>query len=384
MKLINKIEPISFASPFYGQAEINAVTDVIKSKWIVGGKNLVEFENKFSKLCNMPHAIGVSSWTTGAFLVLKAWGIGQNDEVLVPSLTFIASVNVIVHTGATPVFVDIHKDTWNIDPKDLEMKITKKTKAIIAIDQIGLPCDMDEINKIAKKYNLKVLEDAACAFGSVNAGRPVGSLCEVSVFSLHARKIITTGEGGMIVTSNENFSKKLKQLRHQGMSITDFERQNLSPTVFESYPEIGYNFRLTDLQAALGLAQLKSMDYILQKRKKIAENFNCYFLKHKWFQCPKILKNCVPNWQSYQLKLNSIAPFSRNELMEILFEYGIPCKRGVMASHLELPYQILNAHLPITEEVAQSTIQIPIHPSLTDKQQTWIIDVFEKITNQYS
>src|SRR5262249_21459543 len=213
-------------------------------------------ERRLAGACGARHGVGVSSWTTGAFLVLRAWGIGPGDEVIVPSLTFIATVNVIRHVGATPVFADVDPATYNLDPEDAARKITQRTRAIMPVDQIGLPCDIDAFNALARPHGLRVLDDAACAFGSRNDGRPVGSLAEVTVFSLHARKVITTGEGGMIVTDDGAFAERLRRLRHQGMSLSDFARHNARPTVFEDYPEIGYNFRITDIQAAIGLAQL--------------------------------------------------------------------------------------------------------------------------------
>ena len=294
---LNKWPSIKFSTPYFGEEEALAAADVIRSQWVVGGSKLLELEQRFAELSGTSYGVGVSSWTTGAFLVLKALGIGPGDEVLVPSLTFIASVNVIIHAGAQPVFVDVDPITWNIDPVDLETKISAKTKLIIPVDQIGLPCDMDAINAIAKRRNLFVLQDAACSFASTNQGRPVGSLCEVSIFSLHARKIITTGEGGMIVTANKSLAERLKRMRHQGMSLSDFERHGSSPTMFETYPEVGYNFRMTDIQAAIGLCQLDRLNDILEKRQQLARRYNDFFANHPHFDCPKVLQNCESNWQ---------------------------------------------------------------------------------------
>jgi perosamine synthetase len=374
----NKLEQIKFSSPYYGEEEVNAVAEVIRSQWIVGGSKLLELERRFAEISGASYGVGISSWTTGAFLVLKALGIGPGDEVIVPSLTFIASVNVIVHAGATPVFADVDPETWNIDPVDIERKITPKTKLILPVDQIGIPCNMDAINELAENKNLMVLEDAACAFASRNRGRPVGSLCDITIFSLHARKIITTGEGGMIVTTNKLLAEKLKRLRHQGMSLSDFDRHQSSPTLFETYPEIGYNFRMTDIQAAIGLKQLDRLENILTRRLHIAERYHAYFKNYDWISCPKIEKDLQPNWQSYQLKLQKNAPLNRNMLMESLYKRGIPTRRGVMASHLEAPYLSLKARLPVTDDLAASSLQLPIHPALTDDQQDYIFEIFSE------
>lgn len=378
------MDAIKFSLPYFGEEEALAAADVVRSNWVVGGPKLQQLEQRFAELSGAPYGVGVSSWTTGTFLVLHALGIGPGDEVIVPSLTFIASVNVIKHAGATPVFVDVDPNTWNIDPKDIERKITPKTKLILPVDQIGIPCDMDTINQIAKKNNIIVLEDAACAFSSRNGGRPVGSLCDITIFSLHARKIVTTGEGGMIVTTDPLLAERLKRLRHQGMSTSDYDRRDALPTVFESYPEVGYNFRLTDVQAAIGLKQLDRLDDILKKRADIANNYQRYFAKHPWFETPKIAAGFETNWQSYQIKVRDGAPLARNALMDTLFKQGIPTRRGVMASHREKPYLSLNAQLPVTESIADTTLQLPMHPALTSDQQHFILNVFDDITATFA
>ena len=192
------MKSIAFARPFFGAEEEAAAAAVIRSGWVVGGPRLAEFEQRFAALCGAEHAIGVSSWTTGGFLVLKAMGLAPGDEVIVPSLTFIASVNVISHCGATPVFADIDPLTYNVDPDDVERRIGPRTRAILPVDQIGLPCEIDRIMAIADRHRLMVIQDCACSFGSRFRGCMVGGLAPISVFSLHARKVVTTGEGGMI------------------------------------------------------------------------------------------------------------------------------------------------------------------------------------------
>lgn len=370
---------ISFARPDLGIEEQQAAAETIASGWIVGGPRLAEFERRFSAACGAQHAIGVSSWTTGAFLVLHAWGIGPGDEVIVPSLTFIASVNVIRHTGATPVFVDIDPRTFNIDIRDAERKITPRTRAILPVDQLGLPCDIDAVNKLAAQYGLKVLDDAACAFASRNAGRPVGSLAGITVFSLHARKVVTTGEGGMIVTDDEALAARLRMLRHQGMSLSDHTRHGLRPTVFETYPEIGYNFRITDIQAAIGLKQLDRLDAMLARRRSVAERYCQALAGHPSLMPPYVPPGIEPNWQSYQVTVRRNSRMTRDAFMDALFDQGVPTRRGVMASHLEVPYQSLRASLPATEEVASSTFQLPMHSCLASEHIAHIIAALAKV-----
>jgi perosamine synthetase len=372
---------IAFTKPYMDDAEANAAAGAIRSHWIVGGPRLAEFETRFAALCNVKHAIGASSWTTGAFLVLHAWGIGPGDEVLVPSLTFIASVNVIAHTGATPVFVDIDPQTWNIDPSDVERKITPRTKVIMPIDQIGLPSDIDAINIIARRHGLRVLEDAACAFASRNSGRPIGALADVTVFSLHARKVVSTGEGGIITTDDDDFAERVRRLCHQGMSLSAYARHSASPTVFENYPEVGFNFRITDIQAAVGNAQLDKLPAILELRAQIAKRYNEYLHDHPLFIPPYVPEGMQHNWQTYMIAMRPRCGLERNAVMEWLFERGIPTRRGVMASHLEPPYRAGGAKLPHTETAEASTLQLPMHPSLTSTEQDYILEKLSELSS---
>jgi perosamine synthetase len=363
----------------FGPEEEEAVAAVIRSGWVVGGSRLAEFETRFAERCAAQHAVGVSSWTTGAFLVLKALGIGPGDEVIVPSLTFIASVNVIVHAGATPVFADIDPATFNIDPDDVARKITPRTKALLPVDQIGLPCDIDAILALAERHGLHVIQDAACSFASRTHGRPVGSMAPVSVFSLHARKVVTTGEGGMIVTNDEALAKRLRRLRHQGMSLTDYERHSGSPTNFETYPEIGYNFRITDLQAAVGLCQLARLDTMLANRRRIAQRYSGRLASSDAIVPPHVPDGLEPNWQSYQVSVRPAAPLSRNEIMEALHAKGIATRRGVPASHQEPPYRGMCARLPCTDHAAANCLQLPMHAGMTEAEADEVLDALDEV-----
>ena len=372
-------DPIAFSRPYLGEEEVQAAAAVLRSGWIVGGARLAAFERRFAELCGAAEAVGVSSWTTGGFLVLHSLGVGQGDEVIVPSLTFIASVNVVRHAGATPVFADVDLATYNIDPADVARKITGRTRAILPVDQVGLPCDIDAINEIAARYGISVIDDAACAFGSRNRNRPVGSLAEVTIFSLHARKVVTTGEGGMIVTNDRTLAERLRRLRHQGMSLSDFARHNASPTMFEEYPEIGYNFRITDIQAAIGLAQLDRLNDLLARRRAVAECYQRALAGHSFLIPPHVPTELTPNWQSYQIALRPGGPLARNTVMERLHAMGIPTRRGVMASHLEPPYRDMGAVLPNSERLAATTLQLPMHPALTLAQQDRVVAALDAI-----
>ncbi|CAL78882.1 putative DegT/DnrJ/EryC1/StrS aminotransferase family protein [Bradyrhizobium sp. ORS 278] len=366
--------PIQFALPYFGPEEAAAAAAAVQSGWVVGGPRLRELETAFADHCGVSHGVGVSSWTTGAFLVLKTLGIGPGDEVLVPSLTFIATVNAIVHVGATPVFVDVHPGTYNIDPADIPEKITSRTRAILPVDQLGLPCDIDEISRIASANDLLLIADAACSFGSAFRGVAVGSQATITIFSLHARKIITTGEGGMIVTNDGDFAERLRRQRHQGMSLSDYQRHGQLPTMFETYPEVGYNFRITDVQAAIGVAQLARLPEMLRLRREIAQHYLSRLDGHPDLIMPLVPDHVTPNWQSFQIRLREGARLTRNQLMERLHERGVPTRRGVMASHMEPPYRSHCAILPVTELLARQCLQLPMHPRLTADQIDFIAD----------
>jgi len=371
--------PIQFSRPFMDEREASAAADAIRSGWIVGGPRLSELEAKMAAYAAAAEGIGASSWTTAAFLVLHAWGIGPTDEVIVPSLTFIASVNVVRHVGARVVFADIDPTTWNVDPADVARKITARTRAILPIDQIGLPCDIDAINELARPRGIKVLQDAACSFASRSHGRPIGNLADATVFSLHARKVVTTGEGGMVLTDDRKLAERLRRLRHQGMSLSDYQRQGASPTLFESYPEVGFNYRITDIQAAVGLAQFDKLPEILARRRAIAERYSRHLGNHALLRPPHVPEGLEPNWQSYQVQLRPQARLGRNEMMERLHAKGIPTRRGVMASHLEAPYQAERADLPHTEHAAATTLQLPMHPGLGDDQVERVLAAIDEI-----
>jgi perosamine synthetase len=377
------LNPIAFSRPYFGAEEERAALSTLRSGWIVGGARLAEFEEQFAARCGARHAVGTSSWTTGAFLVLKAWGIGPGDEVIVPSLTFIASVNIIAHAGATPVFAEIDPRTWNIDPADVVKKIGPRTRAIIAIDQLGLPCEIDSIHEVARRHGLLVLQDAACAIGSEYRGKPVGSLSQVSVFSLHARKVLTTAEGGMIVTNDEPLRNRMRLLRQQGMSLSDFARHAGPPTTFETYPEIGYNFRITDIQAAIGLSQMARLNEMLRLRRRVAERYIEGLARHPFIALPFVPGHVQPNWQSFQVRVRAGSALTRNAVMERLHGRGIPVRRGVMASHREAPYREPSVHLPNTVAAADNCLQLPMHPGLEDDQVGHILASLDDLARNH-
>ncbi|MBI3397184.1 DegT/DnrJ/EryC1/StrS family aminotransferase [Candidatus Woesebacteria bacterium] len=366
---------IPLTRPLFGREELKAVGNVLDSGWVTQGPRVNEFEDAVCAYTGAKYGVATTSATTSLFLSLYLLGIGPGDEVIVPSFSFIATANVVVHVGAKPVFIDIDPNTYNLDPKLIEKLITKKTKAIIPVDQVGLPAEHDLIKKIANKHNLHIVEDAACALGSSYNGKKIGSFSELTGLSFHPRKCVTTGEGGMILTNNLGYARKLKMLRHHGMAISDVARNVSNKVIHETYPFIGFNFRITDIQAAVGVEQLKRLDAILESRNKKAEVYTNAFTNSKNIIPPFVPKNVIPNWQSYIIRLRKNKKIKRDGLMQKLFDFGIASRRGVMSSHLETPYKKMYPKLRLAESEAASleTLTIPLFPQMTKKEQAFVI-----------
>ncbi|MFC1555367.1 DegT/DnrJ/EryC1/StrS family aminotransferase [candidate division KSB1 bacterium] len=374
---------IPITKPFFDDREQTAAAEVINSGWVAQGPKTEEFEKQLSDYIGCKYSIGVSSGTTALHLCLIALGIGNGDEVIVPSYSFIASANVILHAGAVPVFVDIDPRTYNLDPDKIREKITGNTRAIIAVHQVGLPADLDEINQIAKQNGLFVIEDAACAIGSEYRSVKIGCSDNLVCFSFHPRKVITTGEGGAISSNNDSLEEKIRILRNQGMSRPAHNRHTSDSIEFEQFPVIGYNYRITDIQSAIGIIQLSKLNEIIEKRRKLADRYNKAFENNKYLTPPFIPDDMKTTYQSYILRISDSCPISRNEIMQKLMENGIAAKRGIQAIHTELFYvdKFRNLSLPETEKAVDSTLIIPLYPQMTDEEQEYVINIFNKIFN---
>jgi perosamine synthetase len=376
------LKTIPVARPSFGVSEEKAILEVLRSGWVSQGPRVAEFERKFAQYVGAAHAVAVSSCTTGLHLALLAAGVKPGDEVLCPSLSFIATANVIVHTGATPIFVDIDSSTYNVDPACIERSITSRTRAILVVHQIGLPSPLSEICQIAASHGLVVIEDAACAIGSQYQGRPIGSPHgSMACFSFHPRKILTTGEGGMITTADEKLAGRLRTLRQHAMTVSDLTRHSSSQVVAESYDEVGYNYRMTDIQAAIGLVQLERLDDMLARRRQLASRYSQRLSQIEWLVPPFVPTDYHHNFQSYMARLKASAPISRDQLMQELLNRGVSTRRGVMAIHREAPYcqAKWNSLLPRTDEIADTTIILPLFHTMTEEEQDYVIDCLEQI-----
>jgi dTDP-4-amino-4,6-dideoxygalactose transaminase len=377
MSTATVVKTIPVARPSIGLEEEKAVAEVLRSGWVSQGPRVAEFEQRFAEYVGAAHAIAVSSCTTALHLALLSAGIKAGDDVLCPSLSFIATANAIRYAGAAPVFVDVDPDAYNIDPARIEQAITPKTKAILVVHQIGLPAALDEISEIADHHGLVVIEDAACAIGAEYKNRRIGMPHSLmACFSFHPRKILTTGEGGMITTRDESLAARLRKLRQHAMSVSDLARHSSSQVVTESYDEVGYNYRMTDLQAALGLVQLKRLDDMLVRRRQLASRYSERLSQVDWLVSPAEPVDCHHNFQSYMVRLNVNAPISRDCLMQELLNHGISTRRGIMAIYRERPYSSAkgNNEFPQTDVVTDNTLILPLFYDMTEEEQDYVIE----------
>ena len=343
---------IPVAEPCLGEEELKNVIEAVKSGWISSkGKFIEEFERGFAKYCGVKYGIATANGTVALHLALKALGIGKGDEVIVPTLTFVATANVVVHCNAKPVFVDSHPEYWCIDPEKMEEKITKNTKAIMVVHLYGHPCDMDWIMDIAEDKGLYVIEDCAEAHGAEYKGKKVGSFGDVACFSFYGNKIITTGEGGMCITDNEELAEKMRILRDHGMS----KHKKYWHEV------VGFNYRMTNLQAAIGVAQLKKLDKFIEKKRQIAK---WYAEELKELEEKGLVKlHPEMNWAKcvywmYCILIEDRADISRDELMQKLENAGIETRPFFVPMHT-LPMYNSGERLPVAESLAERGINLP-------------------------
>lgn len=372
---------IPVAKPYLGKEEAQNAYDTILTNWVTQGPRVQEFEEKFAAYTGAKYAVALSNCTTALHLAMIVAGVKAGDEVICPSMSYIATPNCITYVGAIPIFAEVNSETYNIDVTHAEKLITSKTKAILIVHQIGLPADIDAFADLCKKHNLKLIEDAACAAGSSYKGKKIGSHSELVCFSFHPRKVITTGDGGMITTNNEAYYNRLKLLRQHGMSVNDRVRHNSTTVIIEDHLEIGYNYRLTDIQAAVGIKQLERLDWIIFERSKIAQKYNKAFKDIKSVRLPVEPEGYTTNWQSYVIYLNKDCKVQRNELMQKLLDLEISTRRGVMTSHRETAYKNhkLVSPLPLSEDASDNSIVLPLYVPMKDEEVEFVIDSIKNI-----
>jgi len=375
---------IPIAKPWMDEREINAAARPILSGWVTQGPEVAAFEAEFAAWVGAPHACGVSSGTTALHLALVAVGVRPGDEVVTVSHSFIATANSVRHCGATPLFVDIEPDTYNINPTLMERAITVRTRAILCVHQLGMPCDLREILRIGRNRAIPVVEDAACAAGSEidlgagfqRIGKPHG---DVACFSFHPRKLITTGDGGMLTTANPEWDRQFRLLRQHGMSVSDTVRHRASQVVFEAYPVLGYNYRLSDIQAAVGRAQLARLPEVLERHRALARRYLERLPAIPGLGLAREPAWAKSNWQSFCVRLPDGC--DQRAVMQAMLDRGVATRRGVMCAHREPAYADTHRTwaLPESEAAQDGCIIIPLYAQLTEAEQDYVIEVLSDV-----
>jgi perosamine synthetase len=360
--------------PWLGTEEADAAAEAIRSGWIAQGPRVAAFEEQFAAALGAEFAVAVSSCTAALHVSLVLLGVGPGDEVVVPSLSFIATANAVRYVGAVPVFADVDPDTANLTAASIEQVVTARTRAVIAVHQAGIPADLEAIHAYCDPRRISVMEDAACAIGSELYGRPVGTDSDLVSFSFHPRKLLTTGEGGMIVCRRPEDAERARRLREHGMSASAAQRHASGATIIESYDETGFNFRMTDIQAAVGLVQLGRLPALIERRRELASRY-----AEQLGDIPGVRLAADPpygttNFQSYWMLLPAEAPISRDDLLSGLLADGISARRGIMAAHLEPAYaEQPRTALPVTEELTHNSLILPLYHDLASEDQERVV-----------
>jgi len=360
--------------PWLGEAEAEAAAEAVRSGWVAQGPRVAAFERAFAERVGAEHAVAVSSCTTALHLALVALGLGPGDEVVVPSLSFIATANAVRYTGAEPVFADVELSTGNLTRATVDAVRSPRTRAVLLVHQGGVPADVDALRAACADWDLALVEDAACAIGSTVGGKSVGHGALLAAWSFHPRKIVTTGEGGMLTTDDADWAARLRRLREHGMNASAAQRHASSTPVLESYLETGYNYRMTDIQAAVGLVQLGKLDAMLERRRELAGRY-----AELLADVPGLTPVTDPahgrgNFQSYWVLLAPEFPVGRDELLALLAEAGISARRGIMATHLESAYAGHPAGpLPVTERIGRDSLILPLFHTMTEAQQDRVV-----------
>ncbi|MEU4443468.1 DegT/DnrJ/EryC1/StrS family aminotransferase [Actinosynnema sp. NPDC050801] len=366
---------IPVMKPWLGAEEAEAASAAVLSGWVAQGPKVAAFEDAFARRVAAVHAVAMSSCTTALHVALHLLDVGPGDEVVVPSLSFIATANAVRYCGATPVFADVEPETGNLSAATVEAVLTGRTRAVILVHQAGVPADVDPIRALCGPRGVTVVEDAACAAGSTYRGVPVGADAEMSAWSFHPRKLITTGEGGMLTTNRDEWARRAKRLREHGMSVSAAERHSGGGAVVESYLETAFNYRMTDIQAAVGLVQLSKLDAIVQRRRELAARYRESLADVPGLRAVRDPEHGTTNYQSFWVMLPDDTAVSRNDVLARLAERGVSARRGIMAAHLEPAYAgHPHVDLPVTEAFTERSLILPLYHDLTAADQDTVVE----------
>jgi dTDP-4-amino-4,6-dideoxygalactose transaminase len=364
------MDRIPITIPLTGREEEEAAAEVIRSGWLTQGPRTAEFEQTVAAYVGAATAVATANCTAALILALEAVGVGSGDEVVTAPYSFIATANAIVARGAKPIFADIDLATYNLDPERAAEKITARTKALMPVDQLGLPCDLDAFRELASRHKVALVEDAACALGSLYKGRPVGSgsLNECACFSFHPRKLVTTGEGGMITTNDGELEARVRALISHGATVSEVKKHSSTQFLAPSYPVCGYNYRLSDILSAVGTAQMKRLDMILARRTELGRIYDQILGGHPRVVIPAAPEWAVPNRQSYQIRLREADREERNRVVDAMREKGVMATPGVADIHRQECYQRLlgPSSFPQAETAADTCLILPLFPQMSD------------------
>lgn len=379
MKADKVVRNIAISLPSTGEEEWQAVREPLMSGWLTQGPKVAAFEKMFADRHQVAHALAVTSCTTGLHLALAGLGIGPGDEVIVPAFTWVATANAVLYCGATPVFVDVSRETFNLDIAATAAKVTSRTRAVIAVHLFGLCVDVDAL-RAALPASVAIVEDAACAAGASWAGRPAGSLGTVGVFSFHPRKSVTTGEGGMITTQDGALAERMNQMRNHGAAISEEQRHHgPRPWLLPDFDVLGYNYRMTDLQGAVGVVQLAKLDAFIDERAKWAEFYRTALADVEWLRLPEVPAGARHGWQSYVTWVDlQRAPLPRNEIMQRLQAIGIATRPGTHAVHMLNYYRdrfgLCPEDFPAARDCNDQTMAIPLHNRMAADDYHYVVD----------
>jgi perosamine synthetase len=380
---------LPYGHQWIDQDDIKAVSEVLQSDWITQGPEVEEFEKNFAIYVGARYAVAVNSGTAALHTACFAAGISKGDKVITTPITFAASANCVIYQGGTPVFADIREDTLNIDPEEVKKKITSDTRAIIPVDFTGLPADLEEIQKIANKNNLLIIEDASHALGATYKGSKIGSISDMTIFSFHPVKHITTGEGGMITTNNNKYYERLKLFRTHGITKEKDKLLNYEGPWYYEMQELGYNYRLTDFQCALGIAQLKKIDKNIQRRVEIVKRYNDEFKDLTEIIIPELNPlDSTSAWHIYIIQLNlEKLKVGRKEIFEALRAENIGVNVHYIPVHLQPYYQkrfdYCRGDFPKAENYYSRAITLPVFPKISDKDIDDVVTAVKKVINYY-
>jgi dTDP-4-amino-4,6-dideoxygalactose transaminase len=375
--------PIPVTKPYLGEEEAQAVTECLQSGWVVQGPRVAEFEQQWARIVGVDHATATTSCTTALHLALLGVGVKPGDEVIVPAFTWISTANAVEYCGARPVFVDIDLRTFNLDPAHVEDKITPRTKALLPVHQFGLSADMDALNAVARKYGLPVVEDAACACGTRYQGRTAGGLGDVGCFSFHPRKAITTGEGGMITTNDPDLAALFQVLRSHGAGESDLSRHQQGRFGLPQFSSLGFNYRMTDIQAAIGLSQLKKLEWVLDQRRWLAERYNDLIADIPFLQRPSVPAGYTHAYQSYVVLVDDQASLSRDEIARRLQSAQISARPGTVSiphtAYYSQKYDLASDACPMSLKAEAQSMALPLYATMTETEQQLVVSALHEI-----